>query len=303
MQPDITQGVIRRGAMRTATAFATAALLVLTGAIGAKATDEVDSLALVESHGLLRAEAGPPVTTNGSNDGSARSSAFSVSTDDLLPLTPVDDGAVTQVAHLKASVIEEASYGIVTGIGASGTSASFIVLKDEAAPRAFDFVVGDGTLTLETTRDGSVLIHDASGEIVNFLLPPWAKDANGADLHTWYTIDGDVVTQHIDTAGAEYPIVADPTTGCGLGWCSIYFNRNETKQISAGGAVAATAITGACALAGPVGAAACGLATGAIVATAQAANSTNECVGLVGYSVAGIYNSWNPFIHGDEHCT
>jgi hypothetical protein len=43
---------------------------------------------------------------------------------------------------------------------------------------------------------------------------PWAKDANGVDVQTWYTLEGSTVTQHINPRPDHvYPIVMDPTIG------------------------------------------------------------------------------------------
>ena len=39
---------------------------------------------------------------------------------------------------------------------------------------------------------------------------PWAVDASGKRLPTFYSVNGDVITQHVVTTAARYPIVADP---------------------------------------------------------------------------------------------
>ena len=39
---------------------------------------------------------------------------------------------------------------------------------------------------------------------------PWATDADGKNLPTSYTLDGDQLTQHVETTGAVFPVVADP---------------------------------------------------------------------------------------------
>lgn len=39
----------------------------------------------------------------------------------------------------------------------------------------------------------------------------WAKDSNGADVPTWYSLEDRVLTQHLDLSGVDaYPILADP---------------------------------------------------------------------------------------------
>jgi Protein of unknown function (DUF2599) len=46
-----------------------------------------------------------------------------------------------------------------------------------------------------------------------FIVKPWAKDANGKELKTSYSVKGNILTQNIDLAGAVFPVVADPI------WC------------------------------------------------------------------------------------
>jgi hypothetical protein len=84
--------------------------------------------------------------------------------------------------------------------------------------------------------DGSVLMVRTDGMMAG-LAAPWAKDARGASLRTWYTVVGNRLTQHVDTAGATYPIAADPKLTFGWG---IYLNITgaEIKAI-------ATAVIGA----------------------------------------------------------
>lgn len=40
---------------------------------------------------------------------------------------------------------------------------------------------------------------------------PWAVDATGASLPTYFTVVGDVITQHVDTSTAEFPVISDPS--------------------------------------------------------------------------------------------
>jgi hypothetical protein len=40
---------------------------------------------------------------------------------------------------------------------------------------------------------------------------PWALDATGKELRTWYEVDGSILRQHIDATGAVAPITFDPT--------------------------------------------------------------------------------------------
>lgn len=131
---------------------------------------------------------------------------------------------------------------------------------------------------------------------MNYIKPAWAKDAAGKPVSTRYAVSGNVITQTVDHYGARYPVIADPQTGCGIGWCSIYFNRSETKDIATAGFTALGGAAVACAVGGPVAAAACGLAAASIGSTAQYADNHGQCVGL---SFWGFYPAIgsNPFAY------
>jgi hypothetical protein len=60
--------------------------------------------------------------------------------------------------------------------------------------------------------DGSVLFVEASGASASGgIAAPWAKDANGAVLATYYSLNGNTLIQHVAvSATTTYPVVADP---------------------------------------------------------------------------------------------
>jgi hypothetical protein len=92
-------------------------------------------------------------------------------------------------------------------------------IKNSEAPKAYQFPIelSRGYNMKINTRGGVDIINN-SGQIESGILPPWAKDAEGKDIKTWYTLDGNILTQHIDTTNAIYPILADPV------YCSQYAN-------------------------------------------------------------------------------
>ncbi|VXC31896.1 hypothetical protein MICRO8M_90082 [Microbacterium sp. 8M] len=194
---------------------------------------------------------------------------------------------------------EAGNYGVVTGKNTNGTNAGFLVLRDASAASTYRFTIGDPGTTLRLNDDGTVTVLNANGQFVNYLSAPWARDANNRDLPTSYSVEGNNITQHIDTTGAAFPVVADPSSECGVGWCSAYFNRTETKQIAAGGPLAATLISGACVAINPWAGLGCAIATGGVVGMAIAADSTGDCIGLFFTPVGS-----NPFIEprGTAHC-
>lgn len=62
-------------------------------------------------------------------------------------------------------------------------------------------------------KDGSVSIKDAQSKIYGMVKIPWAVDAKGKKLYTYYSIHSNLMRQHIDTSHATFPVVADPNSG------------------------------------------------------------------------------------------
>jgi hypothetical protein len=60
-----------------------------------------------------------------------------------------------------------------------------------------------------------------------------AKDAAGRFLATAFTLIGTNLTQHIDTAGARFPVTADPHYTWGWVTGTVYFNKRETLKAAA----------------------------------------------------------------------
>lgn len=95
----------------------------------------------------------------------------------------------------------------------------------------FDVSVPDGAI-LALNDDGSIDLINGDGFTIGTFKAPWAVDANGIDVTTSYSLDGDTIVQNVDKVAPElYPIVADPEFD--WGWISgtIYFNRSETQEI------------------------------------------------------------------------
>ncbi|WP_198407277.1 glycine zipper domain-containing protein [Nocardia terpenica] len=95
-----------------------------------------------------------------------------------------------------------------------GGEQTFILMVDPTAPREYRFrqqIPPGGRL--RENPDGSVDVLDAAGNVVEHTNPPWAYDALGRSVHTWYDVDGDTIVQHIEPGDDEtYPILADPDT-------------------------------------------------------------------------------------------
>jgi hypothetical protein len=101
-------------------------------------------------------------------------------------------------------------------------------------PMAGDNAGTDGTS--EQNTKGYVIL-DREGEGVGSIAAPWALDAAGQLVSTWYKLapDGTIV-QHVDHAGtsAHYPVVADPLVSVGCAWtdCALWFSASVTSTLA-----------------------------------------------------------------------
>src|SRR5699024_1807552 len=91
---------------------------------------------------------------------------------------------------------------------------TLFLMADEDSERMhrFDQPVPEGG-RIEVLDDGSAVILDADGAVVATVAPPWAFDAQGRPVRTWYTVsqDGQALIQHVEPGeDAIFPIIADP---------------------------------------------------------------------------------------------
>lgn len=92
-------------------------------------------------------------------------------------------------------------------------------IKNSEAPKTYDFPLEfPKGYSVKINSQGGVDVINNIGQIESGILPPWAKDAEGKDTKTWFSLKGQTLTQHIDTINAVYPILADPV------YCSQYAN-------------------------------------------------------------------------------
>lgn len=99
-----------------------------------------------------------------------------------------------------------------------GASALFaITAHDKSAPSSYDFeLVTPPDSTAALSEDGSVVVTDEDGAFLGGVAAPWARDASGSEIDTWFTLHDNVLTQHLDVTGADevvYPVIADPWLG------------------------------------------------------------------------------------------
>ena len=118
----------------------------------------------------------------------------------------VEDKLVYSGKDAKFEVIVEAIDGGMRQV---------INIKDNSAPDFYDFPVElglDEKLVINT--DGSADFIKSNKIVKATIGKPWAKDVNGKDLKTSYSVEnGNILRQKIELKDAVFPVVADPI------WC------------------------------------------------------------------------------------
>lgn len=161
------------------------------------------------------------------------------------------------------------------------SGAGFVVINNETAPRSFgfDFTFNGRPAEVVVASDGSAVVMDGSGRIVNHIAAPWARDATGKPVPTNYTASGNRLVQHIDFGkNTVFPVVADPQ----FSWVGIFpvveFNKAETAYSRTAGGV--LTVCSRLSLGTPVGLGACATSAVQIALQAVIAHSRGECIRL-----------------------
>jgi hypothetical protein len=117
----------------------------------------------------------------------------------------------------------------------------------------------EGGIQFRISVDGVDLV------LAHGLEKPWAVDAKGRQLKTWYELDGSTLVQLVDYSEAEFPIVMDPRLTFGLG---VYLNMTGAEMkavaaavVAAGGVAAVATCSGVTKLPSPIAKAAAVLCT------------------------------------------
>ncbi|MDP0396731.1 DNA/RNA non-specific endonuclease [Tsukamurella strandjordii] len=138
-----------------------------------------------------------------------------------------------EVAGLKLNpdgTSADPSFDIITVPKEDGGYQKLILMKNQNAPKQYRFPLNtpEGGRS-EKNSDGSISVFDRNGEKVGQFNAPWAYDANGKEVPTWYDIDGDDMVQRIEPGPDNvYPIIADPL------WDKIKSAGNSVKNFGAG---------------------------------------------------------------------
>ncbi|WP_157868466.1 hypothetical protein [Streptomyces caatingaensis] len=126
-----------------------------------------------------------------------------------------------------------------------GGARTLVTLKDSAAStdQRFALNLPEGALVLPDADGGYHVSRTTAGGksvMVGAIEAPWAKDANGKPVATSYKLEGNTLTQHIETnKDTAFPVVADPKITWGNVTGTAYFTKSETKNIAIYGATAA----------------------------------------------------------------
>jgi hypothetical protein len=112
----------------------------------------------------------------------------------------------------------------------NGTRHLAVLTSAAQSSAAFDGLIPAGSTI--TPYEGDFRVLTPSGDKMT-IRQPWAVDAAGKHLDTSYTFTGSTITQKVDTTGAVFPVVADPTWS--LGW-NIYAHLSRSEVFKAYGA-------------------------------------------------------------------
>jgi hypothetical protein len=168
----------------------------------------------------------------------------------------------------------------------------------ETGQREVRFGLPEGT-TATVSPDGGgtpgqVVLTDAGGNVA-ILDAPWAKDDRGVSLPTSYRIEGSSLIQTVNTAGAVFPIAADPKVT--YSWMytrkTVYFNKSETSRLAAGGALARLVTAAVPGL---------NLVTGVLTGVAVGAVALGKCVAITGTNTTFVPGVAVPYYYTGGYC-
>lgn len=113
------------------------------------------------------------------------------------------------------TVAYPASNGSASAVQATedGGVRMLTIIDNATAPTEYPYTVTvPNGGHIELTEGGSAVVLDSEGEVIVTVDVPWAKDANGLELQTWFTTDGQTLVQHVihNVTGVMYPVNADP---------------------------------------------------------------------------------------------
>jgi hypothetical protein len=139
---------------------------------------------------------------------------------------PVTDNVPGVVAGSGTVVYPDAGAATDVAVQATNTGAvrALVTLKDRTASttQRFDLDLPDGAELVPDGEGGFQIVQGGGGEdggrAIGAIDAPWAKDARGESVPTYYTLDGDTLVQTVKTDDSTaFPVVADPRISMGWG--------------------------------------------------------------------------------------
>lgn len=185
-----------------------------------------------------------------------------------------------------------------------GSARAIVVIEKASDPDsyAFELVLPDG-IEPQLQPDGSISFSPSNAITAQLaeqgidaafdfggIDAPWALDADGAPVDTYYTLEGNTVVQHVDvTSTTSFPVIADPEMEWKGYYATLTYTASETLGMRDQGVIIAGMLVAAAGLAafGPpgavIGAAMVGIggaSVGIIAATASNAVGDGRCLSL-----------------------
>jgi hypothetical protein len=161
-------------------------------------------------------------------------------------------GAAVSLGDFEVTVASETDQQTSTTVLADGARVMSLLVEGQTSTN-FRVDVPEN-VSLVPAAGGFDLVGDAAGTKVTLgrIHEPWAIDAEGKQLPTSYSLEGNVLIQRVDTTGAVFPVVADPavTAGWGADGPGVYWNMYGYQMKTIQGVTASAlgaALAGGCA--------------------------------------------------------
>lgn len=185
---------------------------VLSGASSASASTSSDdpSVEVLDQLNAVAPEVASEIVA-GDSSSTDDGSAAAVVTEDTLTLT-------SEVGSFELKAPGVNGNEAVEPFVLDDASAMFAIrLNNADAARNYDFEITTADdVTGTIMKNGGVIFTNTAGEAVGVVAAPWAKDAAGKDIPTWFTLKDGVLTQSVGVDSVEnvvYPVIADPYAG------------------------------------------------------------------------------------------
>jgi hypothetical protein len=117
------------------------------------------------------------------------------------------------------------------------------ILTSRGAASRYEYTFhGDVTPVIRADGGADLVVPGAAGAsvtIVGSVDAPWAVDADGRDVPSWYEVQGSILIQVVEheSGSYDYPIVADPKVTTGLHYVLpvyyVHYTKSETNSMRA----------------------------------------------------------------------